>query len=80
MVLDQLAIRGFADHGQAWNDFAATAVPRLAGPVLRKAEHMLDHSLAHLRALAVLMAVLVVSAGFVGVAVLPGAIALGLTA
>ena len=73
MVLDQLAIRGFADHGAAWNDFAGTALPRLAGLVLRKAKRMFDHSLTHIRNLAVLMAVLVVSAGFIGIAVLPGA-------
>jgi hypothetical protein len=80
MVLDQLAIRGFADHGAAWTGFAGTALPRLAGCVLRKATPMLDRSLAHLRNLALLMAVLVISAGFIGIAVLPGAVALGLTA
>jgi hypothetical protein len=80
MVLDQLTVRGFADHGTAWNDFAGTALPRLAGPVSRKAKRMFDHSLAHIRNLAVLMAVLVVSAGFVGMAVLPGAVVAGLAA
>lgn len=80
MVLDQLAIHGFADHGAAWNDFAATALPRLAGRVSRKARRMFDHSLTHIRNLAVLTAVLVLSAGFIGIAVLPGAVALGFTA
>ena len=80
MMLDQLGVRAFADHGEAWNDFSARAMTRVAHLLLKGARTMRDHSLDHIRNLAVLMAVLVISAGFIGIAVLPGAVALGFAA
>lgn len=79
MMLDQLSIRGFADHGETWNDFSARAITRAARLLVKGARSVRDQSLDHLRNLALLMAALVISAGFIGIAVLPGAVALGLT-
>jgi hypothetical protein len=80
MVLDQHMIRALADQGVSWNDLVADTATRVGRVLHKGARKMIGHSLDHIRQLAVLMAVLVVSAGFIGIAVLPGAVALGLAA
>lgn len=80
MVLDQHQIRALADEGGTWNDFAARLVTR--GPRrLAKALLMITAPARHrLRRVPLLTLPGLVSAAFVGIAVLPAALAIGLSA
>jgi hypothetical protein len=76
MILDHQAARIWAEHGTQWHDQLAAQRRRL-GPLWQGATTMIDRNLEHLRRLALSIAALVVSASFVGVAVLPGLLGLG---
>lgn len=80
MILDQQHVRAFADHGETWNHFTARTVTRV-GRLMAKGALMAFHPLAdRLRRARRNPAPSVVAITFIGIAVLPAVLALGLAA
>ncbi len=80
MMLDQHQFRGFADHGPAWNDTLATTAAMVAQPLTKGVLMMMHLFSAGARQTLLLAAAILASGAFVGIAVLPAALATGLAA
>jgi hypothetical protein len=80
MILDQHHIRAFAEHGETWNHFTARAIAR-AGRLVAKGVLMMFRSLSdRLRHALRNPAPTMVAVTFIGIAVLPAVLAVGLAA
>jgi hypothetical protein len=80
VVLDQLLIRAFADKGDDWNAFVADAVTEAPRRFRKAVLIILRPVAARLRRAPSLSLPTLVPMIFLGIAALPAALALGLTA